>query len=80
MACVEGFEPPTKEVEAPCSIQLSYTQIITEPRRRMRPLRLLGLSLLIPQSSEAVRAMRWQQLKLADPAGFEPAGGFPPRV
>lgn len=24
MAHPEGFEPPTKEVEAPCSIQLSY--------------------------------------------------------
>ena len=24
MARPEGFEPPTKEVEAPCSIQLSY--------------------------------------------------------
>ncbi len=24
MARPEGFEPPTEEVEAPCSIQLSY--------------------------------------------------------
>ena len=29
-----GFEPPTLGLEGPCSIQLSCTQIITEPRRR----------------------------------------------
>lgn len=34
MACVEGFEPPTLGLEGPCSHPLSYTQIVTEPRRR----------------------------------------------
>lgn len=33
LACVEGFEPPTTRVEIGDSIQLSYTQIVTEPRK-----------------------------------------------
>ena len=32
MARPEGFEPPTEEVEAPCSIQLSYGRAL---RRRL---------------------------------------------
>ncbi len=36
LARPEGFEPPTKEVEAPCSIQLSYG------RSPMRLARIVG--------------------------------------
>ena len=34
LACVEGFEPPTIRLEVGYSVQLSYTQIITEPRKK----------------------------------------------
>ena len=34
LACVTGLEPVTCRLEVGCSIQLSYTQNVTEPRRR----------------------------------------------
>ena len=57
MARPEGFEPPTEEVEAPCSIQLSYGRALR--RRLARIVRAWNLdhNALMEIGTDAVRGL-----------------------